>query len=159
MWLTNNLQWAPSSGQLSASSPPLPTKLLSHDPRERGCSVQLEAVEPDPLANTGNHSLLILIPNQGLHLNSQDDPQISRSSHYYTALPSCGCQIHHLFVLLPTDTKRLCWLRNHPGWIKVKETQDLATRTVLGTLRLISEGFRSYNIQYDSIRDQSYQIP
>ena len=59
MWLTNKLQWAPSSGQLSASSPPLPTKLLSHDPRGRGCSVQLEAVEPDPLANTGNHSLLI----------------------------------------------------------------------------------------------------
>lgn len=85
--------------------------------------------------------------------------KISRISYYYIALsPNFPHAVAKSSLMLLTNTKRLCWLRNLPEWIKAKETQDLATRTVLGIPRLIPECFGSYNIKYNSTRDQLHWI-
>lgn len=170
MWLTNKLQWPPAQvGSVIAA--PAPSKATEPWPQgerlfcpNRSCRTRSSAQHRSSLTPHSSFlsptrafiSTLRMTPNfPGLLTTTLGFPY--EGSPF--PLPSCSCQIHHLFVLLPTDTKRLCWLRNRLGWIKVKETQDLATRTVLGTPDWFQKVSEATISSTNSIRDQSYQIP
>lgn len=157
MWLTNKLQWAPSSGQLCDSSP---RSLQSYWAMTPGGEAVLSKQKLQnqilcPTQVITHSSFLILIPNQGLHLNSQDDPQLSRSSHYYFGLSLWGKPFPPSLMQLP-DPPSLCIASHrYKETLLVKEPSRVdqgerdsgsCYKDCPWNPRLISEGFRSYNI-------------